>query len=108
MLGSVPHTRWLEILAASDIFLMPSKYEGISIALLEAMAAGVVPVVAKVGGQEEIVDPGAGVLIARTLFSKLSRNLSRPRKTSRSGDSALSRFAIGKPAWRAIRGLGLR
>ncbi|MBT9173978.1 MAG: putative glycosyltransferase EpsH [Syntrophomonadaceae bacterium] len=65
MLGSVAHQRWLEILVASDILLMPSQYEGISIALLEAMAAGVVPVVAKVGGQEEIVCPAAGVLIPR-------------------------------------------
>ena len=66
MLGSVSHQRWLNILVASDIFLMPSQYEGISIALLEAMAAGVVPVVAKVGGQEEIVDPATGVLIAHS------------------------------------------
>jgi glycosyltransferase involved in cell wall biosynthesis len=63
MLGAVSHERWLNILVASDIFLMPSQYEGISIALLEAMAAGVVPVVSKVGGQEEIVDPAAGVLV---------------------------------------------
>jgi glycosyltransferase involved in cell wall biosynthesis len=63
MLGSVAHEKWLAILAASDILLMPSQYEGISIALLEAMAAGVVPVVAKVGGQEEIVTPNAGILI---------------------------------------------
>jgi len=63
MLGSVPHQRWLDILAVSDILLMPSQYEGISIALLEAMAAGVVPVVAKVGGQEEIVSQDAGILI---------------------------------------------
>jgi glycosyltransferase involved in cell wall biosynthesis len=63
MLGSVPHQRWLDVLLASDILLIPSKYEGISIALLEAMAAGVVPVVAKVGGQEEIVSQNAGVLI---------------------------------------------
>ena len=63
MLGSVLHQRWLDLLVASDIFLMPSQYEGISIALLEAMAAGVVPVVAKVGGQEEIVIPDVGVLI---------------------------------------------
>ena len=63
MLDSVPHQRWLDILVASDIFLMPSQYEGISIALLESMAAGVVPVVAKVGGHEEIVTPDTGVLI---------------------------------------------
>jgi len=64
MLGSVSHQRWLDILVASDIFLMPSQYEGISIALLEAMAAGVVPVVANVGGHEEIVSQDAGVLIS--------------------------------------------
>lgn len=63
MLGSVSHQRWLDILVAADILLMPSQYEGISIALLEAMAAGVVPVVAKVGGQHEIVSPDAGLLI---------------------------------------------
>lgn len=64
MLGSVSHQRWLDIIVAADIFLMPSQYEGISIALLEAMAAGVVPVVAKVGGQEEIVSSDTGVLIS--------------------------------------------
>ena len=63
MLDSIPHQRWLDILVASDIFLMPSQYEGISIALLESMATGVVPVVAKVGGHDEIVTPDAGVLV---------------------------------------------
>ena len=63
MLGAQAHDRWLEVLGASDILLMPSQYEGISIALLEAIAAGVVPVVARVGGQAEIVDAEAGVLV---------------------------------------------
>lgn len=66
MLGTVAHRRWLEILAVSDVLLMPSKYEGISIALLEALAAGVVPVVAKVGGQDEIVGVDVGVLIPQS------------------------------------------
>lgn len=64
MLGSLTHDQWLETLVGSDILLMPSQYEGISIALLEAMAAGVVPVVARVGGQEEIVGDNTGYLIA--------------------------------------------
>jgi glycosyltransferase involved in cell wall biosynthesis len=66
LLGSVSHGRWLEVLSSSDILLMPSKYEGISIALLESMAAGVVPVVAKVGGQEEMVGEFSGVLISNS------------------------------------------
>ena len=66
MLGSVGHQEWLDILVASDILLIPSEYEGISIALLEAMAAGVVPLVGRVGGQSEIVAPDAGTLIDRS------------------------------------------
>lgn len=64
MLGTVSHQKWLDLLVAADVLLMPSQYEGISIALLEALAAGVVPVVAAVGGQDEIVSPDAGFLIA--------------------------------------------
>jgi len=63
MLGAVKHDRWLSLLQASDVFLLPSDYEGISIALLEAMSVGVVPVVSDVGGQREIVRDCAGYLI---------------------------------------------
>ncbi|MDR3483032.1 MAG: glycosyltransferase [Burkholderiaceae bacterium] len=63
LLGRVDHVAWLEVLAASDIFLLPSLYEGISVALLEAMGMGVVPVTASVGGQEEVVTPECGFLI---------------------------------------------
>ena len=65
MLGSLAHQHWLEIIAAADVLLMPSEYEGISIALLEAIASGCVPVVANVGGQGEIVSPDIGILIPR-------------------------------------------
>jgi glycosyltransferase involved in cell wall biosynthesis len=63
MVGSLSHDRWLDVLGASDILLMPSQYEGISIALLEAIASGVVPLVARVGGQAEIVSSDAGILV---------------------------------------------
>ncbi|QXI20035.1 glycosyltransferase family 4 protein [Pseudomonas hamedanensis] len=63
VVGAKPHDEWLSLLAISDVLLMPSEYEGISVALLESMAAGVVPVVADVGGQDELVGEETGYLI---------------------------------------------
>lgn len=63
MLGAIPHDQWLEVLAAGDILFLPSEYEGISVALFEAMAMGVVPVMSAVGGQGELVTPECGVLV---------------------------------------------
>jgi glycosyltransferase involved in cell wall biosynthesis len=63
MLGALLHEEWLDVLSAGDILFLPSQYEGISVALFEAMAMGVVPVISAVGGQPELVAPGCGVLI---------------------------------------------
>lgn len=63
MLGAIPHQKWLEVLSAGDLLFLPSQYEGISVALFEAMAMGVVPVMSAVGGQAELVTPECGVLI---------------------------------------------
>lgn len=63
MLGTVDHRRWLEILSAAEIFLLPSQYEGISVALLEAMGMKVVPVIAAVGGQSEVMTSDCGFLV---------------------------------------------
>lgn len=46
------------ILARSKIFLLTSKSEGMSIAMIEAMAAGAVPVVANVGELGDLVHDG--------------------------------------------------
>lgn len=53
LLGEVSDTR--DILAEADVFLMPSRSEGLPNALLEAMAAGVPAVVTEAGGMCEIV-----------------------------------------------------
>jgi len=104
MLDSVPHQRWLDILVASDIFLLPSQYEGISIALLESMAAGVVPVVAKVGGHDEIVTPDAGMLIShgeneiREYLDAISRLLSDPSEMQQMSKRCKA-LAVSKLSW---------
>ena len=53
-----------ELLAQSDIFLMSSNYEGISIAVLEAMRAGLPVIGTNVGGMAETVKPETGFLVA--------------------------------------------
>jgi glycosyltransferase involved in cell wall biosynthesis len=62
ILGSVPTEKMPAIMAASDIFFLPSQNEGISQALYEAMACGLVVVGAQVGGQGELVTADCGVL----------------------------------------------
>lgn len=52
--GALPHMRAMEILAQSDVLLMPSRFEGLPIALLEAMAHGVVPVASLLPGVTDV------------------------------------------------------
>jgi glycosyltransferase involved in cell wall biosynthesis len=53
------------LLAACDVFALPSLYEGSSLALLEAMAAGKAIVASEVPGTDELIDDGqTGVLVA--------------------------------------------
>jgi glycosyltransferase involved in cell wall biosynthesis len=47
-----------DLLAAFDVFTLSSRFEGLPIALLEAMATGVPPVATRVGGIPEVVTDG--------------------------------------------------
>jgi len=53
------------VLAAADVFLLTSDYEGTPMTLLEAMACGVPPVVSAIDGCEEVLQDGAGGFTAR-------------------------------------------
>lgn len=65
MLGSVPASEMPTLYAASDLLFLPSQWEGISLAIYEAMAAGLAILGADVGGQKELVTPEVGVLLPR-------------------------------------------
>jgi glycosyltransferase involved in cell wall biosynthesis len=56
--GAVPHGRMDSIWATADVCILLSDFEGTSLAMLEAMAAGCVPVVTDVSGARMLVASG--------------------------------------------------
>lgn len=69
-----------ELLAAFDLFALPSRNEGVSIAILEAMANGLPVVATRVGGNPEVVRDGeTGQLVAVGDVAALSAAFARYR-----------------------------
>jgi glycosyltransferase involved in cell wall biosynthesis len=57
--GDVP-----AILAASDVFVLPSLWEGLPMALIEAMASGLPVIATLVSGSQQVVEQGrSGILV---------------------------------------------
>jgi len=47
-----------DALAAADLFCLPSRYEGLGVALLEAVSTGVPCIASRVGGMREVLESG--------------------------------------------------
>lgn len=55
--------RRIEILRGTDVFILPSLVEGLSLSLLEAMSCGVACIATDVGADGEVIENGAGIVL---------------------------------------------
>ncbi len=95
-----------DILAASDVFVLSSLWEGMPVALLEAMAAGCTAVVTDVGGVGQVVrhgetgflvPPGDAAALAATLLDCVN-DPARARRIGQAGQAWVEQ-EYGMRAW---------
>ncbi len=85
-----------KFLAAADIFVLPSRWEGLPIAVLEAMSAGLPIIATKVEGVDEVIDEGVhGFLVpvedADALAQAILQLLRDPQLRARMGAAVKQR-----------------
>jgi glycosyltransferase involved in cell wall biosynthesis len=109
-LGEVRRELVPELLAAHDALLMPSRYEGLPLSLLEAMAAGCVPVATRLpgvtdtavtDGQDGCLFPSGSIRVASRAVAFLDANPAALRRMSLAAvETARTRFSVAQMAER--------
>jgi len=104
--GLAGHFRFLgtrtdtpRLMVGADIFVLPSHQEGLPVALMEAMSAGLPVVATTVGGVPDVITDGVeGLLVppgrADALADAVSRLARDPAQRGRLADASLARSAL--------------
>jgi glycosyltransferase involved in cell wall biosynthesis len=100
---AVPAERLAALYASSDLFVLPSRYEGFGMAYAEAIAYGLPVIGTTAGAIPDTVPAAAGVLVppddAAALAAELRRLIAQPAE--REALAAGARAAAGRlPTWR--------
>ena len=88
------------LLAAADVFVLPSRHEGMPLVAIEAMEAGLPVVATRVIGSEEVVEDGVTGALVRpadpaALEAALRRLLADPDVRRRQGAAGRRRYLAG-------------
>lgn len=92
-----------ELLKCTEIFIMPSKQEGLSVALMESMAGGLPIVCSRIRGNTDLIDEAkggylCGVCVADDYADAIKRLLDDPDLCKKMGDynqQKIQGFSIG-------------
>jgi glycosyltransferase involved in cell wall biosynthesis len=100
MVGAVSGATLASLYAATDLFVLPSRFEGYGMAYTEAIAHGVPVVGTRAGAIPDTVPPAAGVLVepddVHALAAVLRRLIENPQERERLAAGArAARF----PGW---------
>jgi colanic acid/amylovoran biosynthesis glycosyltransferase len=74
-LGAVGQDRIRNLYAEASIFCLPSFAEGVPVVLMEAMAMGLPVVTTRIAGIPELVEDGAGVVVAPGRVDELAERI---------------------------------
>jgi glycosyltransferase involved in cell wall biosynthesis len=93
--GHRPDAR--RLMAAADVFVLPSRHEGMPLVALEAMEAGLPVVATRVIGSEEVVEDGVTGALVRpgdpaALGAAVARLLADPGRRRRQGTAGRRRY----------------
>ncbi|MCZ7403143.1 MAG: glycosyltransferase family 4 protein [Candidatus Methanoperedens sp.] len=101
--GYIGHEKITEIYKNCDIFILPSMNEGMSNALLEAMASGLPIIVTATGGTSELLERN-GVVVpigdSSAIAQAISELMDNPEKRRRMGIK--SREIAERMEWKAV------
>lgn len=94
--GAVPHEQMAAYFAACDVFALSSLYEGTSLAMVEALAAGKPVVCTDVAGAEDWLGPGCGGFVVpqrdpAALAERICYLLSNPAEAAALGAAGQAR-----------------
>jgi L-malate glycosyltransferase len=107
--GYVEHSRLPALYRQADLFVLPSHNEGMSNALLEAMACGLPVIVSRTGGVRELIDDN-GVTLADVSPEAIAQAIIGVFKDRERAEAmARSSLAVAKAhSWSAVSGAYLK
>lgn len=94
-LGQIPQDMLAEVLRSSDVFVLPSFFEGLPLVLIEAMASGAVPVSTDLPGVREWIDSNVKDPNVRYVPMPEMKSIDEPEDNSRAEFTRNLASAIG-------------